>query len=474
MTPGYIYFTYNNNFLIDYSLDYAEKNIIPRISIWSTLPAKSEKQGRNMIITCGQCQSKFKVTPEQIKISGSKVRCSSCQYVFVVYRPQRLNKAATPTAEAQSLEHDQAPPRPPKDKSDCAKTNDDTDFNFSTVVDDSPTDPQSIRKRRNYHRLYSDLAEASSINNNDPFETSPSNSSDGHPPLHHTASPEQEPAETTEDQTEVFKESDDYKGEPEDKNELEDDVPAEINQLSKARLGLASDPAHPSPETVGIDDFPKGFATREGSTTIFVRENSSVRAAIVKIQGQRPRLILTLAIISAMLTIGIYFLSSLPEPLALTTGDEATDSTTPADATNPPADLDPANTKFITFVQKGNLKHFYRINAKEGKLLIITGMVRNSYPEAHCLIRLRGVLLDAGEKILADRFVYAGNIISEPDLVSLPMNEITARLNIRGGQNGINMNIPAGHEIPFMVIFNKLPDNMDEYRIIPVGSSPIQ
>lgn len=427
-----------------------------------------------MIITCGQCQAKFKVTSEQIKISGSKVRCSSCQYVFIVYRPQRLNEAATPTAEAQSLEHDQAPPRPPEDNSDYAKTNDEADLNFSIVADDSPTDHQSIKKRRNYRRLYSDLSEASSINDDDPLETNPNDSSDGHPLLHRAVHPEQEPAATPEDQTETFKESDDYKSEPEEKNEQEDYVPAEINQLSATRLGLASDPAHPSPKTVGIDDFQKGFATRGGSATIFVRGNSSVRTAIVKIRGQRPRLILTLAIISAMLTIGIYFLSSRPEPLALTTDDETADSAISADATKPLADPDPANTKFITFVQKGNLKHFYRTNAKEGKLLVITGMVRNSYPEARSLIRLRGVLLDAGEKILADRFVYAGNIISEPDLVSLSINEIMARLNIRGGQNGMNMNIPAGQEIPFMVIFNKLPDSMDEYRIIPVSSSLIQ
>ncbi|MCL2029853.1 MAG: zinc-ribbon domain-containing protein, partial [Deltaproteobacteria bacterium] len=53
-----------------------------------------------MIITCGQCQARFKVAPEQIKVTGSKVRCSNCGYVFTVYRPGEAEGGEGPPRES--------------------------------------------------------------------------------------------------------------------------------------------------------------------------------------------------------------------------------------------------------------------------------------------------------------------------------------------------------------------------------------
>ena len=40
-----------------------------------------------MIITCNECESSFNVEDSLIKESGSKVRCSKCQSIFVAYPP---------------------------------------------------------------------------------------------------------------------------------------------------------------------------------------------------------------------------------------------------------------------------------------------------------------------------------------------------------------------------------------------------
>ncbi|MGL4208358.1 MAG: zinc-ribbon domain-containing protein, partial [Candidatus Adiutrix sp.] len=66
-----------------------------------------------MIITCGQCQSKFKVSPEQIKETGSKVRCSNCQYVFTVYRPRSVDNVAPSLLEPSLIGSDKISPNPP-------------------------------------------------------------------------------------------------------------------------------------------------------------------------------------------------------------------------------------------------------------------------------------------------------------------------------------------------------------------------
>ena len=38
-----------------------------------------------MIVTCNECESSFNVSDSLIKADGSKVRCSKCSSVFVVY-----------------------------------------------------------------------------------------------------------------------------------------------------------------------------------------------------------------------------------------------------------------------------------------------------------------------------------------------------------------------------------------------------
>ena len=38
-----------------------------------------------MIVTCQECESSFNINDEMIKETGSKVKCSKCENVFVVY-----------------------------------------------------------------------------------------------------------------------------------------------------------------------------------------------------------------------------------------------------------------------------------------------------------------------------------------------------------------------------------------------------
>lgn len=132
---------------------------------------------------------------------------------------------------------------------------------------------------------------------------------------------------------------------------------------------------------------------------------------------------------------------------------------------------DPSAAEGITFT-RGSQNHYFRENAGAGEILIITGLVRNSYADKRSFIRLRGHLLDATGRSLAERYVYAGNILSEEDLRRLPINEIRDRLSVRGGQDGLNQDLEPGTDIPFMLVFDRLPEAMAEYRVDPVGSFP--
>ena len=143
-----------------------------------------------------------------------------------------------------------------------------------------------------------------------------------------------------------------------------------------------------------------------------------------------------------------------------------------ADVARPPDD--PNGIANIVFMNEQQA-HFYFKNNHAGNILILTGKVRNSYAGPRSFIRLRGYLMGSDEKqILAERFAYAGNMLSESELTELPMTAIINRLGIKGGKDNITVNIPPGGEVPFMIVFDNLPDGMEQYRIDPVGSDPAQ
>ncbi|MDR2725086.1 MAG: zinc-ribbon domain-containing protein [Candidatus Adiutrix sp.] len=398
-----------------------------------------------MIITCGQCQARFKVAPEQIKVTGSKVRCSHCLSVFTVFRP------GGPEAEAE------APGETPG------------------LFGDEETGSQKARRERR-RLLYAgpdgEGGEEDDQPEDDGWTEAGLDETSGHPPLRRRPqdqpSAEQPAAEQpSAEQPEAEQPSADQ---PEAEQPLTE--PASTGPAGDD-LGLGADPTRPFP------DPPPRRVGDELPPVPGSNYNGEIRAAVTKVKGRRHGLFLGLAIFCAALAIGLYYLSSRPEPLALSEGDGPPPAPAapglPAPAQPPPAQAagpDPRGIEHITFTPKDNLKHFYRKNEKEGELLIITGRVRNSYPEPRSFIRLRGLLLDQNGSTLADRFIYAGNLISEEDLTTLRKEEIMALLNIKGGKNNQNMNIAPGREVPFMVVFDKVPASKDEYRIIPVGSSP--
>jgi predicted Zn finger-like uncharacterized protein len=418
-----------------------------------------------MIITCGECQAKFQVAPEQIKVTGSKVRCSHCGYVFTVYRPGGAEPgpgtAGRPARPAQETGTDDQASRYNKGSGTIGN-------NLNLLQSDDLESPQARREIRRL--LYADNEEDEDFDD-ETWAEAGLDEATGRPPLRRRpapsgAAPEQPEQSRTErpsaEQSEFPPDEGSWAEDSDDSESPEQDDPGD-------GLGLAADPTRPSqprrasPRRVG-DDLPPILTPAFGG---------EVRSPVIRVKNRRNGLFLGLAIFCAALTIGLYYISGRPEPLALNEGDgppPQVQAAAPAPALD--GGSDPRGIERITFTPNDNIKHFYRPNEKEGELLVITGRVRNSYPAPRSFIRLRGLLLDQHGKTLADRFVYAGNLISEEDLAALPKEEIMARLNIKGGLDGQNTNIAPGQEVPFMVVFDKVPPDKDEYQIIPVGSSP--
>jgi pilus assembly protein FimV len=126
-----------------------------------------------------------------------------------------------------------------------------------------------------------------------------------------------------------------------------------------------------------------------------------------------------------------------------------------------PLPPDPGNLKISTFA----INSRFVDNTTEGKLFVITGQIRNEYPQARRSVKIVGKLYSAGKKQTGTTTVYAGNVIEGPDLAAKKKSEITQLLNKQ------DVSVDSGQVLPFMVVFDKLPGDLEEFTIEVAGSS---
>jgi predicted Zn finger-like uncharacterized protein len=111
-------------------------------------------------------------------------------------------------------------------------------------------------------------------------------------------------------------------------------------------------------------------------------------------------------------------------------------------------------------------------NRTLGRLFVVNGEVKSSYPEARNFIRMKGVVYFRDGKVAKDRIVYCGNVLSEAELQTLDEEAIKKRLGNRFGDNKANFRVPSGKALPFMVVFTELPKDLGEFSVEVVDSVP--
>ena len=109
---------------------------------------------------------------------------------------------------------------------------------------------------------------------------------------------------------------------------------------------------------------------------------------------------------------------------------------------------------------------------KAGQLFVIKGMVTNNYPKPRSFILLKGTILDDKGEVVKIKMAYAGNTFAEKQIKETPMEGLNQGLKIRAGRNRMNLNLQPGATIPFMIIIDKLPENVSEFTVEAVSSSP--
>jgi predicted Zn finger-like uncharacterized protein len=109
---------------------------------------------------------------------------------------------------------------------------------------------------------------------------------------------------------------------------------------------------------------------------------------------------------------------------------------------------------------------------KAGKLFVVKGWVTNKYPDRRSFIRIKSNILDSKRTVVSSKVVFAGHPLTDKELKSLSVEEIDKRLSDKLGKNKMNTNVLPNSSIPFVVIFSSLPEDMSEFTVEAISSSP--
>lgn len=115
---------------------------------------------------------------------------------------------------------------------------------------------------------------------------------------------------------------------------------------------------------------------------------------------------------------------------------------------------------------------YFSENNEVGQIFVVEGEVVNESKKGVSFVLIEGRLYTGKEVVAQSQRCYAGNMITRDDLKRLGMSEIQNRMMNREGKDFLNVNIPAGKRVPFMVVFQKLPelDSLQEYRVEVVSA----
>jgi len=125
-------------------------------------------------------------------------------------------------------------------------------------------------------------------------------------------------------------------------------------------------------------------------------------------------------------------------------------------------------------ITTSNISSKFVDNANYGKFFVITGMVKNEYSESRRLIQLTGRLFANGKMLVKEEMIYCGNTLTDIQLAQMEITDINKKMTNRFGDNKSNVDVKPGQQIPFMVVFSQLPQDLEEFTIEITGSFPVQ
>ena len=97
-----------------------------------------------------------------------------------------------------------------------------------------------------------------------------------------------------------------------------------------------------------------------------------------------------------------------------------------------------------------------------------TAVNRADYPLSR--IQVKGEIVDAYSVVLGERASYAGNILTDEELINLSEEEILMKVLRPEGLNNSNDRIMPNVQIPFMIVFPNEPSGVIKTTVKTIGA----
>jgi hypothetical protein len=136
---------------------------------------------------------------------------------------------------------------------------------------------------------------------------------------------------------------------------------------------------------------------------------------------------------------------------------------------NPAATDTAGNLKMIPLA--GTISARFIDDTQGNQRFVIHGKIKNDYDHPRSFIKVTGKIYQKGGKLAKSETVYCGNLLSDSELTGMKIAAVNKRLDNRFGDKKSNLKVKNGKTIPFMIVFDNLPQNLDEYTVEVDGSS---
>jgi predicted Zn finger-like uncharacterized protein len=112
-----------------------------------------------------------------------------------------------------------------------------------------------------------------------------------------------------------------------------------------------------------------------------------------------------------------------------------------------------------------DVTQYYVDNEKVGKLFVVQGKVVNNFKTPKDLIKIEATLFDKNNAAVVAKKLLIGNTVSLYQLQMLSEQELEAQIENKVGVLTVNTGVPPGGEVPFVVIFYRPSDAVQEFGV---------
>ena len=379
-----------------------------------------------MIVECKKCQTQFRLKDEMITGIGVKVRCQKCGEVIIVKNP---------FAKETPFEPSPTPPAP-----DSTELDSDV-YDLSSVFTDQPdsSPPDSLPP------------------DSSPPAPSPPTPSAGKDPFDEfDLSDFEDPskASSTDMFGDIFQEDSQAKKGDFDieggVGDSADDLKAELDRVSREFYGDPLDSEEVSPEKP--EEFERPFPEQVELGEDF-RKEAVIESKEEKLSPSKTALWLLITVLLGVVIYFFFYKEGAPPGVRK-----------PEHSTSP-AVKDTGGVQSSGFTLRDLQGYFAKGDGRTGRTFIISGKVLNSTPPAKSFVRIKGSLFDQNNQLLSEKDVYCGNVFTREELDDFTMEEIEKQLQVKLGRSLINMNIKPDRNVPFMIVFFDVPEDVVSFRV---------